>query len=357
MHILPQIYFPNTWSWPVPKPEKPKLTGHNENVIAASHPSLGKTHLYCLPSPPPIGPDDEAEVEESEEDDSVYPTLLFTENETNYQRLYGGQNENKYAKDAFHDYVIPSHRPKEGPDGFFGRIHSRYGTSVDDDDEEQGPRTPFPVENCFVNPQKTGTKAAAYYVFENVPGNGGCAVVRLKLTPNRPNKDESINDEGLFDDIIEERRQEADEFYDNLAGGGISDDFKQIMRQALAGMLWSKQFYQFIQVPWIKGDPAQPPPPPERKWVRNRDWRHLHVADVLSMPDKWEYPFFAAWDTAFHCIPLAMVDPNFAKNQLSLLMREWYMKPDGQIPAYEWNFGDVNPPVHAWSVLAIISIS
>lgn len=305
-------------------------------------------------------------MEETEEDDSVYPTLLFTENETNFQRLYGGQNEGKYAKDAFHDYLIPSHCPK--PEDFkFGRIHSHSYSEYEEEEDEEGPRTPFPVENQFVNPQKKGTKAAAHYAFKNVPGNGGCAVIRLKLTPNRPHKDESLQDEGIFDDVIEERRKEADEFYNNLAGHGISDDFKQIMRQALAGMLWTKQFYQFVQKPWLEGDPAQPPPPSERKWIRNRvsffpaclsamrlilgqEWKHLHIADILSMPDKWEYPFFAAWDTAFHCIPLAMVDPAFAKNQLQLLVREWYMKPDGQIPAYEWNFSDVNPPVHAWFV-------
>ncbi|KAL5523625.1 hypothetical protein ACEPAG_7798 [Sanghuangporus baumii] len=355
LHILPHFWFPNTWSWPLPRPEKPSLVGHNENAITATHPTLGKTHLYCLPSPPPVGPNDEEEVEESEEDDSVYPTLLFTENETNYQRLYGGQNESKYSKDAFHDYLIPSHRPKEEDYGF-GKIHSHYYSEDGDADYEEGPRTPFPAENEFVNPQKKGTKAAAHYAFKDVPGNGGCAVIRLKLTPNKPHKDESLQDESLFDDVIEERRREADEFYNNLAGHGISDDFKQIMRQALAGMLWTKQFYQFIQKAWLEGDPAQPPPPPNRKWIRNREWKHLHIADILSMPDKWEYPFFAAWDTAFHCIPLAMVDPAFAKNQLQMLVREWYMKPDGQIPAYEWNFGDVNPPVHAWATFRVFKI-
>ncbi|KAI5123649.1 hypothetical protein M0805_001682 [Coniferiporia weirii] len=356
LHILPQLWFPNTWSWPLPRPEKPILTGHGNSTVTASHPTLGKTHMYCLSSPLPIGPDDEAEVVLSDEDDSVYPTLLFTENETNFQRLYGGKNESDYAKDAFHDHVIASHRPKVKGDEFFVKIHSNPNVADGEDEDEQGPRTPYPVERGFVNPEKKGTKSAAHYVFESVPGNGGCAVVRLKLTPNKPSKDESLSDESLFDEIIEERREEADEFYNNIAGSGISDDFKQIMRQALGGMLWSKQFYQFIQKPWIEGDPAQPPPPPERKWVRNRDWRHLHVADILSMPDKWEYPFFAAWDTAFHCIPLAMVDPAFAKNQLKLLVREWYMKPDGQIPAYEWNFGDVNPPVHAWATFRVFKI-
>ncbi|KAF8151404.1 Six-hairpin glycosidase-like protein, partial [Crassisporium funariophilum] len=201
-----------------------------------------------------------------------------------------------------------------------------------------------------------GTKSAAHYTFNNVPGHGGCAVVRLKLTPSRIGKDLSLEDEIVFDDAVEERRQEVDEFYGALVLGPISDDLKQIMRQALGGMLWTKQFYRFIQKEWLEGDPAQPPPPPNRKFIRNREWRHMHIEDVLSMPDKWEYPFFAAWDTAFHCLPLAVVDPAFAKKQLDLLTREWYMKPDGQIPAYEWNFSDVNPPVHAWATFRIFKI-
>ena len=234
-------------------------------------------NLYCLPSPPPVGPEDEPEVELADsEDDSVYPTLLFTENETNYQRLYGGINENGHAKDAFHDHIISSHRPKM--DSFFGRPRT---SSHETDEEEQGPRTPFPDESCFVNPSQKGTKSGAHYVFHDVPGKGGCAVVRLKLTPVKASRDPTLNDEVLFDEIMEERRQEANEFYDNLAGNGITDDFKQIMRQALSGMLWSKQYYQFIQQQWIEGDPAQPPPPPERKWVRNRVSLSFNVQCIL----------------------------------------------------------------------------
>lgn len=265
---MPHLWFVNTWSWPLPRPEKPTLIGKNDNTITAVHPTLGRTNLYCLSSPPPIGPDDEVEVESADE---IHPELLFTENETNFQRLYGGQNESKYAKDAFHDYIVPSHRPKVNGDSFFGKIHTHTAYNTGNEEEEQGPRTPYSCDlEDFVNPSKKGTKSAAHYHFKDVPGNGGCAVVRLKLTPNKPQKDESLDDEGLFDDAIEERRQEADEFYHNLAGNGITDDFKQIMRQALGGMLWTKQYYQFIQKQWIEGDPAQPPPPPERKWVRNR---------------------------------------------------------------------------------------
>ncbi|OCH93107.1 hypothetical protein OBBRIDRAFT_750112 [Obba rivulosa] len=375
LHIIPQFWFPNTWSWPAERPPMPSMSASGNNAITAVHPTLGKYHLYCLPSPPPVsieGTPISADADK-EDADAVEPELLFTENNTNFHRLYGGQNETPFVKDAFHDHIIPSHRPPPtdaGHPGFFAtKIHSstsprhtrpRYGNAPTEtpssEEEEQGPRTPFPLTPSFVNPAQRGTKSAAHYVFRDVPPRGGCAVVRLKLTPKRPSQDPSIEDEGIFDDTIEERRQEADEFYNALVMGPISDDLKQIMRQALGGMLWTKQFYQFIQSDWMNGDPAQPPPPPERKWVRNKEWKHLYIADILSMPDKWEYPFFAAWDTAFHCIPLAVVDPIFAKKQLDLLTREWYMKPDGQIPAYEWNFGDVNPPVHAWATFRVFKI-
>ena len=251
----------------------------------------------------PIGPDDDVDVEAGDEE-SVFPDLLFCENETNFQRLYGGQNESGYAKDAIHDHVIPEHRPKVEGGVYFGKIHS--ATAVEDEDEECGPRTPFVdgLASEFVNPAKKGTKAASHYIFENVPGKGGCAVVRLKLTPWKPDQDPTLEDEVLFDDCMEERREEANEFYSALSGHDVSDDFKQIMRQALGGMLWTKQYYQFIQDQWINGDAAQPPPPPNRKYIRNRvslllnvilddiyihfqDWPHLHIADILSMPDKW----------------------------------------------------------------------
>ncbi|KAJ3487448.1 hypothetical protein NLI96_g3527 [Meripilus lineatus] len=323
LHIIPQFWFPNTWSWPTEKPPMPTMQASGDATITAKHPDLGKFNLYCIPSPPPVGPDGEYV---GDADASVDADLLFTENNTNLKRLYNVRNETPYVKDGFHDHIIHNHRPKNAE------------------------------TNQFVNPNRTGTKAAAHYVFRDVPARGGCAVVRLKLTPHGPAEDPSIEDEAIFDDNLEERRQEADEFYNKLVLGSVSDDFRQIMRQAIGGMLWTKQFYQFIQKDWIQGDPAQPAPPAERKWIRNREWKHLYVADILSMPDKWEYPFFAAWDTAFHCIPLAVVDPAFAKKQLDLLTREWYMKPDGQIPAYEWNFSDVNPPVHAWSTFRVFKI-
>ncbi|KAI0087956.1 Six-hairpin glycosidase-like protein [Irpex rosettiformis] len=369
LHIIPQLWFPNTWSWSDKAPPTPTLYAAGEGVITAKHHSLGRYHLYCLPSPPPVGTSGEEIA--TDDDDAVHPELLFTENNTNFQRLYGGQNETPYVKDAFHDHIIPGHRPPISEDSqanyFHTKIHSNtpiHRTDPSGVDEsvtppseiEEGPRTPFLYSPSFVNPDQKGTKSAAHYIFRDIPPRGGCAVVRLKLTPLKPAEDPSIEDEGVFDDAIEERREEANEFYNSLVVGPISDDFRQIMRQAFGGMLWTKQFYQFIQKEWMEGDPKQPPPPHERKWIRNGHWKHLYIADILSMPDKWEYPFFAAWDTAFHCIPLAVVDPAFAKKQLDLLTREWYMKPDGQIPAYEWNFGDVNPPVHAWATFRVFKI-
>lgn len=247
----------------------------NIRCVSVRHPTLGKTHLYCLPSPPPVGPTNDFEVDP--EIDVVQPALLFTENNTNFSRLYGGTNETLYVKDAFHDHVITPHRPpasESQPEGFFSpRIRSRtassFGTEHPDVPEE-GPVTPFPLGATFVNPDLKGTKSAAYYAFRDVPGHGGCAVVRLKLTPASLGKDISVEDEGVFDDAVEERRQEADEFYNSFVFGPISDDLKAIMRQAFGGMLWTKQYYRFIQKEWLEGDPAQPPPPPERKYIRNR---------------------------------------------------------------------------------------
>ncbi|KAI0041005.1 hypothetical protein FA95DRAFT_1611352 [Auriscalpium vulgare] len=379
LHIIPQLFFANTWSWPLPTPPKPNLSATTDNRITATHKTLGKTHLYCFPSPPPVGPDGEAVPivgSDGEDVDSVEPDLLFTENESNNARLWGSHvaNESPYAKDAFHDHIIPSHRPPRDV-----LVNGRWKTKLDvprkedvekasasaaavnggDDsssDEDPGSSTPIP-EPTFVNPDRTGTKSAAHYTFKDVPGGGGCAVVRMKLTPQSPRKDPTLEDEGLFDDAMEERRLEADEFYHALTLGSVTDDLRAIMRQALGGMMWTKQYYQFVPKQWLDGDAAQPPPAASRKQRSpNKHWGHFHAADILSMPDKWEYPYFAAWDSAFHCIPLAVVDPAFAKKQLDLLTREWYMKPDGQIPAYEWNFSDVNPPVHAWATFRVFKI-
>ncbi|WVQ99883.1 hypothetical protein IAU59_007026 [Kwoniella sp. CBS 9459] len=388
LHILPQMFFRNTWSWPKELPKNmPQMRQEAEGVIHAQHETLGQTRLYCTPSPAPAAPAKGGVV--LVDGPSVVPELLFTENETNYERLYGGKNRTPYVKDAFHDHLIPSHRPAEpeaertaeglkmkSPSVKTPKLPPFHTAAEVEDGVEVNPTAigqdglaeveniveppPRPVSEHggrqFVNPDKVGTKSAAHYSFKGVPGKGGCVVVRLKMTPCSPEEDPSILDEELFDDNVEERRVDADEFYGRISKGNLSEDLRNIMRQALSGMLWTKQYYQYIQKEWMDGDPGQPPPPPERKWVRNREWKHMYINDILSMPDKWEYPWFATWDTAFHCIPLAMVDPSFAKKQLDLMTREWYMKPDGALPAYEWNFSDVNPPVHAWSTFRVFKI-
>ncbi|KAK0545462.1 hypothetical protein OC846_004424 [Tilletia horrida] len=428
LHIIPQLFFRNTWSWPKQTPPKPELKQVDDYTIETKHETLGQSFFYASTSPAPsYPPKKRGAAPEPVNDEEVAPVLMFTENETNLERLYNVKNVNGFAKDAFHDQIIIEHRlekdraqavkktrtvpktvkkmvkgpstprarqndgdkklgakpandsdspsqdngeetPIHGSDN--GDAETGNGAHPDEDEEEEheveeeieveeeyweSPDESSPSRE-YVNPNKVGTKAAAQYVFSQVPGGGGCAVVRIKLTPKTPEQDPAINDDEAFDNIVDSRRAEADEFYGRLAQGPISDDMKSIMRQALAGMLWNKQFYTFIQSEWIQGDPGQPAPPPERKYVRNREWRHLHMEDVLSMPDKWEYPFSAVWDTAFHCIPLSMVDPAFAKKQLDLFTREWYMKPDGALPAYEWNFSDVNPPVHAWATFRVFKI-
>ncbi|KAI5799982.1 Six-hairpin glycosidase-like protein [Geopyxis carbonaria] len=321
LHIVPQVYFRNTWAWGQPnKEKKPSIEAQNEFVAKSLHDVLGERYIQLSPSPG-VTP----------ESSDVMPQLLFTENDTNLNALYGIENKTKYVKDAFHRYIV--------------------------DDEKDA-----------VNPAKKGTKVCAWYAFDEGEGipPGGCAVVRFKLSKNietRTFMDDNGDiqpdlgiDEEVFDDIFELRRYEADEFYWRISPLPMTDDLRNIQRQAFAGMLWTKQFYHLIWDQWANGDPSQPPPPPERKAIRNDKWRHMYLDDILSMPDCWEYPFFAAWDTAFHCIPLAMIDPEFAKKQLDVLTREWYMHPNGQIPAYEWNFGDVNPPVHAWATFRVFKI-
>ena len=223
-----------------------------------------------------------------------------------------------------------------------------------------------------MNPERVGTKAAAHYAFTIEPG--ASQVVRLwfgrvgEAVEEDPSGEPGIMPRPVcisvldreafeyFDAVFRKRRREADEFYDELEPSCLSDEHRLIHRQALAGMLWTKQFYHYVIEDWLEGDPGQPPPPAERKTGRNSEWRHLYNERVMSMPDKWEYPWYAAWDLAFHCIPLALVDPHFAKGQLDIILREWYQHPNGQIPAYEWNFGDVNPPVIGWAAWRIYKI-
>ncbi len=239
-------------------------------------------------------------------------TLLFCENETNTARIFG-YGAPDYRKDAFHEYVVAGRRDA-------------------------------------VNPLQAGTRAAAHYRL-TVPALGS-KQLRLRLTDTPPTPGPFAG----FDAIVALRRREADDFYAALQSRVPDAERRNVQRQAFAGLLWSKQFYYYDIPQWLHGDPAQPPPPPERLHGRNHDWQHLNNADVISMPDKWEYPWYAAWDLAFHCIPLALIDADFAKSQLVLLAREWYMHPNGQLPAYEWALGDVNPPVHAWAAWRVFEI-
>lgn len=295
LHLLPTLWFRNTWSWNHSN-DKPSLKllkpSSRTSVIEASHPTLGERWFYC-----------EAPTE-----------LLFTENETNNQRLFGIGNASPFVKDGINDYIVD------------GRKEA-------------------------VNPNQFGTKVSAHYSLKI--GLGETKTVRLRLSQFKSLAEPFSP---CFEAILQDRKREADEFYERICPFPLTDDMRNVQRQAFAGMLWNKQFYNYVVEDWLKGDPAEPTPPPERKHGRNHNWIHLYNDDVLSMPDKWEYPWFAAWDLAFHTVPLVMIDPDFAKRQLILLTREWYMHPNGQIPAYEWAFGDVNPPVHAWAAWRIYNI-
>ncbi len=293
--LLPTLWYRNTWAWgsDIRRPRfRQGEPLEQASVIETVHDYYGLRRLLC----------------------ENRPTLLFTENDTNTRRLYGDSQGARYVKDSFHDYVV------------------------------QG-------DKDAVNPDRLGTKAAAHYVLTLAPG--ATATVRLRFTNEERGPGFGRQE---FDAVFDARIREADEFYDQLAPAGLSDDARRVQRQAFAGLLWSKQFYHYDVSRWLKGDPGMPEPPRERLRGRNADWTHLYNADVISMPDKWEYPWYAAWDLAFHCIPLALVDPTFAKDQLVLMLREWYMHPNGQIPAYEWAFGDVNPPVHAWAAWRVYKI-
>jgi len=287
LRILPTLWFRNTWDWEEGT-AKPQLTRDTRpeyaRTVVCNSADMGQYLLHCEGS----------------------PDLLFTENETNMERLYGAANQG-FAKDGINDYIVSGLKES-------------------------------------VNPEQRGTKVAADYPMLIAPG--ASVVVKLRLTAH---SEAPPNFGAPFDAIIRERKREADDFYQTIIPSDISVDAQSVMRQSLAGILWSKQFYHYVVRDWLKGDAAQPPPATQRLEGRNAQWDHLFNADVLSMPDKWEYPWFAAWDLAFHCIPLALVDSEFAKEQLTLILREWYMHPNGQIPAYEWAFGDVNPPVHAWA--------
>ena len=287
LHLLPTLWFRNTWSWFPTPPPKPALAQHGPQAVAASHPVLGDRYLLC---------------------DREVP-ILYTENETNRQRVFGVPNGSPYVKDGINNAIVHGHRDA-------------------------------------VCAQATGTKAAAHYRVSVPPG--GVHVVRLRLGDvDWPSPGDTFGD--AFESVLQKRIREADDFYATVIPPQLDADSQRVMRQAFAGMLWSKQFYYYPVHKWINDD-FPPPDCQQRLSKRNREWFHLESADIISMPDKWEYPWFAAWDLAFHCVVLARVDLDLAKDQLRLMTNQVYLHPNGQIPAYEWNFSDVNPPVHCKAV-------
>jgi hypothetical protein len=307
LHVLPTLWFRNTWSWGGTGEDhgpKPLLALQPDGSLRTEHFSLGSHVFAAAPA-----------------SDGTKPQMLLTENESNVQRLFGAKNASPFVKDAFHEYVI----------------HGRKDA---------------------VNPKHEGTKAAAHYMLV-VPA-GKEITIDLRLSPEA----EAAAYGGparafgaAFNRVFEDRRREADAFFAALSPVALTPDEQVVARQGCAGLLWSKQFYHYVVDDWLKGDPNQPPPPESRRRGRNADWSHLFNRDVISMPDKWEYPWYAAWDLAFHMIPMAKLDPEFAKQQLVLFLREWYMHPNGQIPAYEFALSDVNPPVHAWACWRVYKLT
>ncbi len=306
LHLLPTLWFRNTWSWGRMGEghwDKPVIRSVkvNEKVIrfVAEHDSLGTFHLEAHPGP-----------------DGVLPTALVTENETNTVKLHNSPNRSRYVKDAFHEYVIHGHAQAVSPAG-------------------------------------VGSKAAPYYRL-NVPAGGESTILLRLVSAEEAIRSLHIRD---FDQVFAARLREADEYHESVSPVGLSEQERAVIRQGNAGLLWSKQFYHYVIKDWLEGDPAHPAPPESRKFGRNNDWGHLYNRDIISMPDKWEYPWYAAWDLAFHMIPFAKIDPHFTKEQLVLFLREWYMHPNGQIPAYEFAFADVNPPVHAWAAWRVYKMT
>jgi hypothetical protein len=289
LHLLPQLWFRNTWGWGY-EDYRPMLAAQPDGTVQVTHQDLGEYQWYAEGG----------------------PTLLFCDNETNCQRLYGTASDAQFFKDGIHNYLVNK-------------------------------------EENAVNPARTGTKAAAHYTLTLAAG--ATQQVRLRLGPS--GLAEPFAD---FEATIVARRTEADAFYAEIQHNIADPDARNVQRQAFAGMLWSKQYYNYNVPRWLVGDPAEPAPPAERLSGRNAEWKSFDANDIISMPDTWEYPWFAAWDLAFHTIPLAQVDPGFAKNQLRLLCHDWYMHPNGQLPAYEWRFDDVNPPVHAWAVFRVFKM-
>ena len=297
LHILPTIWYRNTWRWSPAPGRRPSLSlaDGSPNTLHVDSGHYGSRWLYA---------DGE-------------PEWLFTDNETNAARIYGGPPQSGWFKDGINDCVVNS-------------------------------------RSSAVNPDQRGTKASPHYTLTIAPG--ASAVVTLRFSDKAPDVIGTSVFNAAFEDLFRRRIAEADEYHASLAPSDLTPDARRVMRQALAGLLWSKQFYHYVVEQWLDGDPGLPPPPPERQAARNSDWRTLFNSDVLLMPDTWEYPWYASWDLAFHAVAIAIVDPECAKEQLLLLLREWYMHPNGQLPAYEWSFSDVNPPVHAWAALRVYKI-
>jgi Glycosyl hydrolase family 63 C-terminal domain len=296
IHLLPTVWCRNTWAWGNTHEdwqEKPQMSKDGPMAVKIQHETLGSYRFEA----------------EARADGQTRPAqLLFTENDTNTQTVFGHPSGQPHTKDAFHRYVI-------------------HG------------------DDAAVNPSDVGTKAAAYYVLEIPPGQQVTVRCRLHAQDEAPRR--AFGQE--FESAFNQRLAEADAFYDSHISPALEADDRRIARQGYAGLLWSKQFYYYVVQDWLDGDPLQPPPPQSRRNGRNKEWKHLFNRDVISMPDKWEYPWYASWDLAFHMVTFAKIDPDFAKEQLLLLLREWYMHPNGQLPAYEFEFGDVNPPVHAFA--------
>ncbi|HEY6842084.1 MAG TPA: hypothetical protein VI114_12750, partial [Chthoniobacterales bacterium] len=292
--LIPTLWFRNTWVWGCSHEGcsmKPRIWRNQEGRIQTEHETLEPMYLFY---------------DETDE-------FLFTDNETNFQRLYGSANYSPFVKDSFHTYIVSG-------------------------------------DKSSVNQEPHGTKVAPVYRLKMAPGETKVVLLRLVSLAEWDGKPQADPE------VFERRKVETDEYYEQLIGG-LAEDRKNVARQAAAGLLWTKQFYQYIVKDWLTGDQYEPQPPASRWSGRNHDWLQVYSRDVISMPDKWEYPWFAAWDLAFHMLPFAHLDATFAKQQLELFLREWYMHPNGQIPAYEFAFSDVNPPVHAWSAWRVYKIS
>jgi hypothetical protein len=356
IHLLPQLWFRNTWSWNGDGSHKPRWSaapaslapsvseGKSGTSPASASGSELRDYVSAMAEHSELGP--------YELHAAGSPALLFCENETNLRHAFQSGGQTGYRKDAFHDYLIRGDASAVNPQREGTKVAAHYELTVAGGQAAQI-RVRLTAHSSSIAGSKPASGEGGSTVHSNAPGAGLLPAKReLGLVPSKRDASPFAD----FDAIFAARRREADEFYAGLQSTIDDADARLVQRQALAGLVWTKQFYYYDVPQWLAGDPAQPKPPPSRLHGRNSTWEHLSNADILSMPDKWEYPWYAAWDLAFHCLPLAMIDPEFAKHQLVLLAREWYMHPSGQLPAYEWNFSDVNPPVHAWATWRVFQM-